>query len=157
MMAIPDWLRRRRAAEEFDPEQRARAALRPLGLPKKLVRTVLAALPQHATEPTLDLLTSAIRQWASDTRGTAEAVPAALAGAWQRDGGSVADLERLAAMFRYRRVRQSAGPYAAGQQPEVRKAEDELRSFWVTTGHDVVDLDRYMADVDAEFPDIIPG
>jgi hypothetical protein len=39
----------------------------------------------------------------------------------------------------------------------MRDSEQELRSFWITTGHDVADLDRYLAGVDAEFPDISPG
>jgi hypothetical protein len=130
--------------------------MRPLGLPQPLAGAVVRALPAGATELTIDLLVSAIRQWGARRQEGTGAVSPALADAWRQAGGTVTELERLRAMFRYRRVRQSLAPFA-DSATEMLKATDELRSFWVTTGHDVEDLDRYMAGVDAEFPDIIPG
>ncbi|GIE95068.1 hypothetical protein [Paractinoplanes rishiriensis] len=126
--------------------------LRDRDLPERLVRAVLEVLPAALSDQTAFLLAGAIRQW--DDRSNA--MPAALTEGWQQDGGVPAELDRLRAMFRYRRERQRyKWFYESGQA--MRDSEEELRSFWVTTGHDVADLDRYMAGVDAEFPDMSAG
>jgi hypothetical protein len=130
--------------------------LRDLWLPRRLFEGVLGTLPATLSRTTADLLFAAIQQWGpygeSVERNT---ISEALVDGWRRDGGVPSELERLRAMFRYRRARWSYLRF--GDRTDMRQSEDELRSFWVTTGHDVADLDRYMAGVDAEFPDMSAG
>jgi hypothetical protein len=137
-------------------DRRARTAFARLNLSEKVLRAVLRSLPPGLTDPTLRLLAAAIDLWRRGVPG--DVIAPELTDGWVRDGGKARELERLRAMFRYRRARSEmdngdrlASPGTAG------RATDELRSFWLTTGHDVAELDQFMADVDAEFPGVIPG
>ena len=139
-----------------DPlDRRARAALQQQYLSERVFRAVLRLLPDRTTNSTLRQLNAAIFAWRGDQPDTR--LPPALAESWVRDGGTVRDLERLRTMIRYRWVRDLLRTGQGDVTEAMRQATDELRKFWVTTGHDVVELDQFMADVDAEFPDLAPG
>lgn len=121
-------------------------------LSRRNVETVLRALPAGVTWPTAKRLIDAIGQWNTSD----DPIPPTLRESWRADGGTVTELERLHAMIRYRRARRSTNPLP-GHEKYLQPAVDDLRSFWVTSGHDIAELNQYMADVDAEFPDIIGG
>lgn len=144
---------------------RAREALRAAGLAEYLVRAILVTLPPEATTEVVESLIKCLKIW----RERARAKPAdwrvatdltapesELVTVWQRAGGRVADLDKIREMLSYRQVRQdqvwSYGPTAVTQQ-----AAEQIRSFWVTSGHDLAALDDFFTNVDAEFPDALPG
>jgi hypothetical protein len=135
--------------------RRVRAALRSHSLSDKVFSALLGALPSGISDSTLRLLNDAMFRWRA--RPPDDAIPSALTDSWLGDGGAVRDLERLHAMIRYRRVRGRLYTYEPGFDEKMREATAELRTFWLTSGHEVVELDQFMADVDLEFPDLYPG
>jgi len=140
--------------------ERVASRLSTMALPARLMPIVVSTLPGGITDATLNLLARAIQQWvAIDRLRHHGIVPVPLADAWRNDGGDPGELERLRLAFRYRSARQAVSPYAPlGRAPsEMHQAAEVLRSFWITTGHDVLELDRFMAGVDAEFTDVFPG
>ncbi|MBM7077941.1 hypothetical protein [Micromonospora humida] len=152
-----------------DMRRKAREALKKT-LSQHLIETVLETLPDGLTPETLDLLVRCVTIWQQQSTtevrtstppvlaqvGTSEPETRLYAG-WARDSGDPADLDRLRAMVKYREVWQrSVGIYTRGTTA-VRQATAQIDAFWITTGHDVIELEQFMASVDAEFPDVLPG
>jgi len=77
---------------------------------------------------------------------------AALRDRWVAEGGSEDELVKFVTMGEHRvRVLQ-----AATWMGKTPGASSELEAFWVTGGHDLTELARYLSYVDAEVGDWLP-
>jgi hypothetical protein len=169
------WKKRKRQEPRKPPSEAYRyagAALKEV-LPAYLVRAALEVLPPQVSTETVDLLLRCIQLWvvpanaeerhAAQRRragaGRRSDLEANLREAWSREGGDAADVAKIRAMVLYRLMRRR---YYFRLLPVlvpkyVEKAPDRMRSFWVTSGHDLSELDIFMSDVDAEFVIELPG
>lgn len=149
---------------ESDMQAHTRNALRTFYLPKYIVDAVLEGLPPQTTQATVRLLVRCVGIWQDQARrrlrtGNRRASPGPtktetdLVEAWRLAGGEEAEIDTIRGMIVYRTVRHQL-PRGWTQ---TLQAGEQLRSFWVTSGHDLADLDGFLADVDAEFPDMLPG
>jgi hypothetical protein len=144
----------------------AAKTLRTAGFAEYLVRAVVNTLPTQATTEVVELLVRCLPIWRErvrakpqDWRGwpmDAAEPEAELLAAWQAAGGHAAELDKIREMFAYRQVRHDQVP-SFGPTVASRRAAEQIRSFWVTSGHDLAALDSFFTDVDAEFPDVLPG
>lgn len=141
------------------PVRVMRSTLRAADLPDYLREAFLQAVPARMSKRTGVLLRGHLRLLVHASRST-EAVPgggeafAELRSRWAAEGGDTADLLRLVRMVNYRAHALHA-PVAG--EPGEESGPAALAEFWAAGGHDIQELSGFLAEVDQEAADWLPG
>ncbi|MFF0623792.1 hypothetical protein [Streptomyces sp. NPDC004296] len=136
-----------------------RSALRASGLPGYLRKLFAQAAPGRMSKRTGALLRGHLVLLVHASRSDDSVLDAGdafgeLRSRWAVEGGNTADLLKLVRMVDYRA--QALHAPVAGE-PGEETGPAALAQFWATSGHDIEELSGFLADVDQEAADWLPG
>ncbi|MFE0190091.1 hypothetical protein [Streptomyces sp. NPDC059008] len=136
-----------------------RSALRAGGLPDYLHESFVQAAPERMSKRTGALLRGHLALLLHASRSDDSVLDAGdafgeLRGRWAAEGGDTADLLKLVRMVDYRA--QALHAPVAGE-PAQETGPAGLAQFWASSGHDIEELSGFLADVDQEAADWLPG
>lgn len=141
------------------PARVMKSALRASGLPQYLREPFVLAAPERMSKRTGVLLRGHLALLVQASRSDDSVLDAGdafgeLRGRWAAEGGDTADLLKLVRMVNYRA--QALHAPVAGEPPE-ETGPAALAQFWASSGHDIEELSGFLADVDQEAADWLPG
>ncbi|MEV5540080.1 TIR domain-containing protein [Saccharopolyspora shandongensis] len=138
------------------------------GLPGYLIRSVIRVAPAGITTDTTRVLAEYIAEHQLDagrshlgTTNFRSLLEASLLGKqlidrWTTDGGHSADLDKLVAMIDYRMNVLHPHPFQQDER-DAKTDPEKLERFWIASGHDLTELAAFLAAVDRENMDLLPG
>lgn len=141
------------------PARVMRSALRTSGLPNYLRGLFVQAVPERMSKRTGVLLRGHLSLLVHASRSDDAALDAGgafgeLRSRWAAEGGNTAELLKLVRMVNYRA--QALHAPVAGE-PGEEAGPAALAQFWASSGHDIEELSGFLADVDQEAADWLPG
>ncbi|MFD7662019.1 hypothetical protein [Streptomyces sp. NPDC059788] len=136
-----------------------RSAVRGVGIPRYLSKAFVRATPERMSKGTGALLQGHLRLLVHAARSDGPPLDTAdsfaeLRSRWAAEGGNAADLLKLVKMVDYRAHALHA---PADVEPDGDNGPDALARFWAAGGHDIEELSGFLADVDDEGADWLPG
>ncbi|QHC24622.1 hypothetical protein [Streptomyces sp. GS7] len=128
-------------------------------MPDYLRKAFVQAVPKRMSKRTGVLLRGHLRLLVYSSRSTdslldVEEAFAELRSHWAAEGGNTGDLLKLVRMVSYR-AQTLHTPVAS--EPAEEASPAALAQFWASSGHDIDELSTFMADVDQEAADWLPG